>query len=328
MPGAREDLAGDEEGDEPFGQPLEGHVPADQVVLVAAVGVAGGVRVVLEEQDVAGDAVFAEPLLRLVQQVLDDALARLVMDDEVGDVVALGRGVLGMEARVEIEAGAVLEEDVGVAGARDDLLEEVPRHVVGRQAALAVQGAGEAVLVLEAEDAPLHVRTQANRGAAEGKDVEGGRQRNQGCASSARSWWSTSGGMRRNFRRSLLAVEHRHLEVALGQRLVLGDHQGADAQLDRGGEVEALLVVVLQVAPDLVGLPAHRRVVLLVLDRAVVEDVVDLVLRAVVAVADLDDQHLDLEGLDVLGEDVAEGLGVGVGEGLGADVARGCRSSP
>ena len=75
--------------------------------------------------------VFPQPLLRLVQEVLDDALAGLVMDDELGDVVALGRRVLGVEAGVEVEAGAVLEEDIGVAGARDDLLEQVPGDVVG-----------------------------------------------------------------------------------------------------------------------------------------------------------------------------------------------------
>ena len=75
---------------------------------------------------------------------------------QIGDVVALRGGVLGMEAGVEVEARPVLQEDVGVAGARDDLLEEVSRDVVGRQAALAVQGAGQAVLVLEAEDPALH----------------------------------------------------------------------------------------------------------------------------------------------------------------------------
>jgi len=38
-----------------------------------------------------------------------------------------------VEPGVEVEARAVLEEDVRVAGAGDDLLEEVPRDVVGRQ---------------------------------------------------------------------------------------------------------------------------------------------------------------------------------------------------
>ena len=156
MPAPGEDLPGDEEGDQRLGEALEADVAADQVVLVAAVGVAGRVGVVLEEQDVAGDPVLAQALLGLVQQVLDDPLAGLVVDDQLGDVVALGRGVLRVEAGVEVEPRAVLQEDVGVAGARDDLLEQVARDVVGRQAALAVERAGEPVLVLEAEDPALH----------------------------------------------------------------------------------------------------------------------------------------------------------------------------
>src|SRR5438132_7271438 len=50
---------------------------------------------------------------------------------------------------------ALVGEDVGVAGPGDDLLEEVPHNVVGRQV-LAVQGAYETVLVLEAEDPAFH----------------------------------------------------------------------------------------------------------------------------------------------------------------------------
>src|SRR4029077_5676074 len=63
---ARENLPGDEEGNERLGQALERHVARDQVVLVAAVGIAGRVGVVLEEQDVAGDPVLPQPLLGLV----------------------------------------------------------------------------------------------------------------------------------------------------------------------------------------------------------------------------------------------------------------------
>jgi len=95
---------------------------------VAAVAVARRVGVVLEEEDVSGKPVLAQALLSLVPEVLDDPLARLVVDDELGDVIALGRRVLGVESGVEVEARAVLEEDVGVAGPGDDLLEEVPRR--------------------------------------------------------------------------------------------------------------------------------------------------------------------------------------------------------
>src|SRR3972149_4825896 len=115
-------------------------------------------------------------------------------------------------------------------------------------------------------------------------------------------------------------VEHGDLEVALGEGLVLGHGQGAGAELQGGGERQALAVVVLEEAADLLRLAAHRRVIVLVLDRAVVEDVVDLV-PAAVAPGDLGHEHLDLEGLDVLREDVAERLRVRVGERLGRHVA-------
>ena len=95
---------------------------------MAAVAVARRVGVVLEEEDVFGKPVLAQALLSLVPEVLDDPLARLVVDDELGDVIALGRRVLGVESGVEVEARAVLEEDVGVAGPGDDLLEEIPRR--------------------------------------------------------------------------------------------------------------------------------------------------------------------------------------------------------
>ncbi len=166
----REDLPGDEERDQALGQALEGHVAADQVVLVTAVGVARGVGVVLEEEDVAGDPVLAKPLLRLVQEILDDALARLVVDDEVGDVIALRSRVLGMEARVEIEPRPVLEEDIGVARPGNDLLEQVARDVVGRETPLAVERARQAVLVLQAEDAAFHVGLSVAGEGTGGKD--------------------------------------------------------------------------------------------------------------------------------------------------------------
>src|SRR2546425_629719 len=123
----------------------------------SAVRVAGGIRVVLEEQDIARDPVLAQPLLGLVQKVLDDALARLVVDHQLGDVIALRRRVLRVESCVQIQPSSIFQEHIRVAGAGDDFLEEIPRDVVGREAPLAVEGAGQAVLVLEAEDAALHL---------------------------------------------------------------------------------------------------------------------------------------------------------------------------
>ena len=83
LAGAADDLPGDQERDQHVGQPAELAVPADQVVLVAAVGVAGGVGVVLEQVDVAGDALFAQPPLGVDEQALEDPLPRLVVGDQV-----------------------------------------------------------------------------------------------------------------------------------------------------------------------------------------------------------------------------------------------------
>ena len=88
---------------------------ADEVVLVAAVGVAGGVGVVLEEVDVAGDALVVQALLGVDEQSLEDPLPRLVVGDQLDDVVALGGGVLRVAADVEVEPGAVAQEHVARA---------------------------------------------------------------------------------------------------------------------------------------------------------------------------------------------------------------------
>ena len=95
LAGADDDLPGHQERDQHVGQPAELAGPADQVVLVAAVGVAGRVGVVLEQVDLARDALVVEPLLGVEQQPLEDPLPRLVVGDQLADVVALGRGVLG-----------------------------------------------------------------------------------------------------------------------------------------------------------------------------------------------------------------------------------------
>ncbi len=152
------DLAGDEERDQHVGELREVAVALDEVVLVAAVGVARAVGVVLEQEHLAADALFAQTLLGALDEALEDALPRLVVDDEVVDRVALGRGVLGVAADVEVEAGAVLEEDVARPAPRHDAAEEVPSDFVRAEAALPAQRAGDAVFVLEPEDAPFHVR--------------------------------------------------------------------------------------------------------------------------------------------------------------------------
>ncbi len=95
LAGAGVDLAGHQERDEDLGVVGEVVAPAGQVVLVAAVGVAGGVGVVLEEEDVAPDALLAQPGLGPLDQVGEDPLPRLV----VGDQVARWRRTRGWRTR-------------------------------------------------------------------------------------------------------------------------------------------------------------------------------------------------------------------------------------
>ena len=83
LAGAADELAGDEEGQQDVRDPGELPGPGDEVVLVAAVGVARGVGVVLEQVDVAADALVDQPPLGVDQEVFEDPLAGLVVRDEL-----------------------------------------------------------------------------------------------------------------------------------------------------------------------------------------------------------------------------------------------------
>ncbi len=153
---AAEDLAADEEGDQHVGQTLELAVARHQVVLVAAVRVACRVGVVLEQEDLAGDALLVEAGLGRGQQALEDALTGLVVGDQLQHRVALRGGVLGVGADVQVQAGAVLEEDVGRPAPRHHPPEQIASDLVGGQPALSPERTGDPVLVFEAKDAPVH----------------------------------------------------------------------------------------------------------------------------------------------------------------------------
>ena len=156
LAGAREDLAGDQERDELLGHVIEVRGPLGEVVLVATVGVADEIGVVLEDRQVAGKALLVHLVLGVPQQVFEDAVAGLVVDDHVLRAGALGRGVLGMAAGIEVEAGAVFQEDVQEALGGDELLEQVTNDLFGGQGAAPVGREGNAVFVFEAVNAFLH----------------------------------------------------------------------------------------------------------------------------------------------------------------------------
>ena len=156
LAGAADQLAGDEEGQEDVRDAGELPCPGDQVVLVAAVGVARGVGVVLEQVDVAADALVDQPPLGVDQEVFEDPLTGLVVGDELRQRVALRRRVLGVAAHVQVEPGTVAQEHVRRPAPGHDPAEQIARHLVRGQAPLTVEGARDPELGLETEDPPLH----------------------------------------------------------------------------------------------------------------------------------------------------------------------------
>lgn len=87
----------------------------DEIVLVAAVGVSSRVGVVLEEIDVARDSLLVQAAFGVDEQAFENALAGLVVGDQFGHVVAFGSCVFRMRTHVEVQAGAVPQEDVTAA---------------------------------------------------------------------------------------------------------------------------------------------------------------------------------------------------------------------
>src|SRR5579862_6148240 len=383
LAGPRVDLTAHEERDEDLGVAVEVVVAFGEVVLVAAVGVARRVRVVLEQVDVSADALLPKAGLRAGDQLGEDPLAGLVVDDEVVDAVALGRRILRVAPDVEVQAGAVLEEDVGGPPPAHDAAEEVAGDLVGAQAALAAKGEGDAVLVLEPEDPALHVltvvprsrpsgalrpstwRTSSTRvrsrparpsaAAAHPTSVRGflcvrvlAEARSQDRATSPGSSQSqrrrgpmpagrsraraprrraaapagrTCGPLEDGLQLAVgdpserpapvLPAEHRDFQVTRAE-LPVGTRERADGLTDR-------LVAVALTAPsradafgDRLGVTSEDGEAILVGDRPLVRDVVQLV-RAPPG-PELGDEDLDLERFHLVGEDVSEELGVQVRE--------------
>ncbi len=81
------------------------------------------------------------------------------MGHEIGDAVALGCRVLGVTPDVEVEAGPVFQKDVRRTTPADHPAKEVASHLVWAQSALTPQSERDPVLVLESEDAPIHLAT-------------------------------------------------------------------------------------------------------------------------------------------------------------------------
>jgi hypothetical protein len=123
---------------------------------MTAVRVACGVGVVLEDIDLATNALLFETFLGSRDQTLEDALPRLVVGDYVLEIVAFRGGVLRMGANVEIETCTIFEKDVGRPTPRDDPTKEVASDLIGAETTLPTQRARHAIFVLQPKDPAVH----------------------------------------------------------------------------------------------------------------------------------------------------------------------------
>jgi hypothetical protein len=123
---------------------------------VAAIGVAVAVGVVLEQVDVAADPLTEQPLLSVDDQVFEDPLTGPIMIDQLDQTVALGGRVFGVRSHVQVDAGAVAQEDVAASPPGDDPPEQVAGNFVGGESARAARRAGNAVLGFQPIDPAVH----------------------------------------------------------------------------------------------------------------------------------------------------------------------------
>src|SRR3546814_5516378 len=100
-------------------------------------------------------SLLAEALFGAAHQLLEDPLTGLVVGDQVHQVVALRRGVLGVGAHVEVQAGTVGEEDVGGAAPGHDAPEQVAGDLVRAEPPLPPQRARDAVFRSEEHTSEL-----------------------------------------------------------------------------------------------------------------------------------------------------------------------------
>src|SRR5215211_5033546 len=123
---------------------------------MAAIGVAVTVGVVLEQIDIAGNALARQPVLSVDDEILEDPFARTIVVDELDQIVAFCGRVLRMGADVEVYPRSVAQKDIAAAPPRHDPPEEIARNFVRSEPSRAARGARDAILCLKSEDSAVH----------------------------------------------------------------------------------------------------------------------------------------------------------------------------
>ena len=123
---------------------------------MTTVGISRSVCVVLEQIDIPVHALVVKSLLCLDYKPLKDSLSGPIVSDQVRDVVAFRGGVFRMASNIQVQPRTVGEKHIATSTPGDNATEEVAGYFIGAEPSLPVEGAGDAVLRLQTEDAPVH----------------------------------------------------------------------------------------------------------------------------------------------------------------------------
>ena len=156
VPRPSEYLARDEERDKGRRQACEIDAP-HKVVLVAAVVIPRTIRIVFEEAYLCRHTFVTQALLCLLDALLKNPLACLVVGHEVHDVIALRGRILRVITAIQVKPGAIFEKAIGVAEVgRPEQMSDDAECGFRRQAPARTDLGRQTIFGLYAKDPRLH----------------------------------------------------------------------------------------------------------------------------------------------------------------------------
>ena len=133
MAGADEDLARDQVGHKGTGVIPEVATATHEVVLMTAETRALGIEIVLQQVNAAGHPPLFQASIGLLGEIGHGDLSSPVLSQEIGQLIALRGGELGVTAHVEVQARPATGEDIGGPAEAHDGLEQFTCGMVSVQ---------------------------------------------------------------------------------------------------------------------------------------------------------------------------------------------------
>ncbi len=144
--------------DESFGESKKIGGSVDEKVLVATVGIARRVGVVLEQVDVASDALLSESLLGIHTQPFQDPLPARSW---VINCCTLSHSAVAYSGWLPTSRYSRdrCAEDIAASAPCNNASKQIARYFIGTEPVLSPERAGDAVFGFNSEDAAIHVST-------------------------------------------------------------------------------------------------------------------------------------------------------------------------